>query len=118
MTDGQLRDFLRWMEANSDRGWLVNDLHRHGFAYFGFPLLAVLLRVHRIVREDGRLSIARSFRPADWQAILADAGIADGVAESAAISRSGYASNGCADRRRRARRLGRGHRLGPGRDRG
>ncbi len=79
MTDGQLRDFLRWMEANSDRGWFVNDLHRHGFAYFGFPLLAALLRVHRIVREDGRLSIARSFRPGDWKAILAEAGIAEGV---------------------------------------
>lgn len=79
MTDGQLRDFLRWMEANSDRGWFVNDLHRHPFAYFGFPLLASLLRVHRIVRQDGRLSIARSFRPGDWRAILADAGITDGV---------------------------------------
>lgn len=79
MTDGQLQGFLRWMEANSDRGWLVNDLHRHAFAYYGFPLLAALLRVHRIVREDGRLSIARSFRPADWRAILARAGVADGV---------------------------------------
>lgn len=79
MTDGQLIDFLRWMESNSDRGWFVNDLHRHGFAYFGYPLLAALLRVHRIVREDGRLSIARSFRPADWRAILAEAGLAPGV---------------------------------------
>jgi SAM-dependent methyltransferase len=79
MTDGQLRDFLRWMEANSDRGWFVNDLHRHGFAYFGFPLLATLLRVHRIVREDGQLSIARAFRPADWRSILAEAGVTEGV---------------------------------------
>ena len=79
MTDDQLRDFLRWMEANSDRGWFVNDLHRHSFAYYGFPLLATLLRVHRIVREDGRLSIARSFRRADWQAILAEAGVTEGV---------------------------------------
>ncbi|HYI40799.1 MAG TPA: methyltransferase domain-containing protein [Allosphingosinicella sp.] len=79
MTDDQLLDFLRWMEANSDRGWFVNDLHRHGFAWFGYPLLATLLRVHRIVREDGRLSIARSFRPADWRSILAEAGVAEGV---------------------------------------
>lgn len=79
MTDSQLRDFLRWMEANSDRGWFVNDLHRHGFAYFGFPLLATLLGVHRIVRQDGRLSIARSFRPADWRSILAGAGVTEGV---------------------------------------
>lgn len=79
MTDGQLSGFLRWMESNSNRGWFVNDLHRHGFAYYGYPLLAALLGVHRIVREDGRLSIARSFRPEDWRAILAEAGLADGV---------------------------------------
>jgi SAM-dependent methyltransferase len=79
MTDGQLRDFLRWMEANADRGWFVNDLHRHRFAHFGFPLLTTVLGVHRIVRQDGRLSIARSFRPLDWQRILADAGVAEGV---------------------------------------
>jgi SAM-dependent methyltransferase len=79
MSDGQLLDFLRWMDANSDRGWFVNDLHRHGLAYLGYPLLAALLRVHRIVREDGRLSIARSFRPADWRSILAEAGVSDGV---------------------------------------
>lgn len=79
MTDGQLRDFLRWMETNAERGWLVNDLHRHRFAYFGFPLLAALLRVHRIVRQDGQLSIARSFRPGDWRSILAEAGVADGA---------------------------------------
>jgi SAM-dependent methyltransferase len=79
MTDGQLRDFLRWMEANTDLGWFVNDLHRHLFAYLGFPLLTTVLGVHRIVRQDGQLSIARSFRPADWQAILADAGVAEGA---------------------------------------
>lgn len=79
MTDDQLRDFLRWMEANTGCGWFVNDLHRHPFAYFGFPLLATLLGGHRIVRQDGRLSIARAFRPADWHRILADAGVSEGV---------------------------------------
>ena len=79
MTDDQLRAFLRWMEANSDLGWFVNDLHRHSFAYFGFPLLATLLGVHRIVRQDGQLSIARSFRPGEWRAILADARVTEGV---------------------------------------
>jgi hypothetical protein len=63
------------MESNATRGWFVNDLHRHGFAYLGYPWLAALLRVHRIVREDGQLSIARAFRPEEWRAILADAGV-------------------------------------------
>ena len=79
MTDEQLRDFLRWMEASSDRGWFVNDLHRHRFAYFGYPLLTALLGVHPIVRQDGQLSIGRSFRAEDWRAILAGAGVTDAV---------------------------------------
>ncbi|WP_380873073.1 hypothetical protein ACFB49_39240 [Sphingomonas sp. DBB INV C78] len=74
MSDDQLRAFLRFMEAESRIGWLVNDLHRHRFAYLGFPLLAAIMRWHPIVAHDGRLSIARSFRRDDWQAILADAG--------------------------------------------
>jgi 2-polyprenyl-3-methyl-5-hydroxy-6-metoxy-1,4-benzoquinol methylase len=75
MTDAQLQTFLRYMESEARMGWLVCDLHRHGFAHWGFPILARLMLVHRIVREDGQLSIARSFRPAEWQALLAEAGI-------------------------------------------
>jgi SAM-dependent methyltransferase len=80
MSDDELRTFLGWMEANAERGWLVNDLHRHLFAYTGFPLLGRLLGVHRIVREDGQLSIARAFRPPEWRDILAEAGIPEGAA--------------------------------------
>ena len=76
MTDEQLTTFLRYMEAEAERGWLICDLHRHRFAHAGFPLLARLLRVHRITREDGRLSIARAFRRDEWEAALHDAGIA------------------------------------------
>ena len=75
MTDDQLDEFLRFMEVRAARGWIVNDLHRLAFPYLGFPLLARLLGAHRIVREDGKVSIGRSFRPADWEAILARAGI-------------------------------------------
>jgi SAM-dependent methyltransferase len=79
MTDDQLSDFLRWMEANAALGWFVNDLHRHRVAHSGYPLLAALLRVHPIVRQDGRLSIARAFRPSEWRSILDESGIAPGV---------------------------------------
>lgn len=75
MTDAQLMTFLRHMEAKARKGWLICDLHRHGFAHWGFPILARLLCVHRIVREDGQLSIARSFRRADWIDLLTEAGI-------------------------------------------
>lgn len=77
MTREQLIAFLRFMEAEARLGWLVNDLHRHGFAHTAFPLLARAMRWHRIVRLDGTLSIARSYRPAEWPPLLAEAGIAD-----------------------------------------
>lgn len=75
MTHDQLIGFLRFMETHAKRGWFVNDLHRHGFAYTGFPLLAWLMRWHPIVRHDGRLSIARSYRPAEWPTLLTQADI-------------------------------------------
>ena len=77
MSHDQLVAFLKWMEAHAAAGWLVNDLHRHRFAHAGFPLLATLARWHPIVRHDGTLSIARSYRPAEWPPILAEAGVRD-----------------------------------------
>ena len=76
MDHAQLIAFLRFMEAEAARGWLVNDLHRHRLPHLGFPWLARAMRWHRIVREDGTLSIARSYRPAEWPPILAEAGVA------------------------------------------
>ncbi len=77
MTHAQLVAFIRFMEHESARGWFVNDLHRHGFAYLGFPLLATTMRWHPIVRHDGQLSIARSYRPREWGPMLQEAGVRD-----------------------------------------
>jgi SAM-dependent methyltransferase len=77
MTEPQLVAFLRFMEGEAAAGWLVNDLLRHRFAWHGYPLLARIARWHPIVRHDGQVSIARSFRPAEWQPLLAEAGITD-----------------------------------------
>lgn len=74
MTTDQLLKFIQFMEAHA-RCWFINDLHRHQFAHAGFPLLALLARWHPIVRHDGRLSIARAFRPGEWSALLARAGV-------------------------------------------
>lgn len=76
MTHDQLIAFLRFMEREAQRGWFVNDLHRHRVAHLGFPLLARVMRWHPMVRHDGTLSVARSYRPAEWPPLLAEAGIA------------------------------------------
>jgi 2-polyprenyl-3-methyl-5-hydroxy-6-metoxy-1,4-benzoquinol methylase len=75
MTQEQLVAFLTFMDTHAMSGWFINDLHRHSFAYLGFPLLAKIMRWHPIVKHDGQLSIARSYRPAEWAPILKEAGI-------------------------------------------
>lgn len=75
MTHAQLIAFIRFMDVHAKKGWFINDLHRHAFAYHGYPLLATIMRWHPIVRHDGRLSIARSYRPAEWPAILQEVGV-------------------------------------------
>lgn len=75
LSDSQIVSFMQWMEQHARRGWFIADLHRHPLAYYGYSLLAGLARWHPIVRHDGAVSVARSFRRADWQALLAQAGI-------------------------------------------
>lgn len=80
MTHDQLIAFVRHMEAHAGAGWFINDLLRHRFAHLGFPLLARIMGWHRIVREDGQLSIARAYRAAEWPPILDEAGLSEGTA--------------------------------------
>lgn len=75
MNDGERQDFLRFMEREAAAGWFVNDLHRLRLPFAGYPVLATCAMVDPIVRRDGQLSIARSFRVSEWRAMVAAAGI-------------------------------------------
>lgn len=76
MTPEQRLAFLHFMESEARAGWLINDLHRQRLPFVGYPALAVLAMVDPVVRRDGQLSIARSFRRDEWHTILAEARIA------------------------------------------
>ena len=76
LDDAALLRFVGWLERHARRGWHIADLHRHPLPYLGFPVLARVAGWHRIVREDGTISIARGFRRAEWEAVLAAAGVA------------------------------------------
>ena len=75
LSDLQIIEFLQWMERHARLGWFINDLHRHPFPYYGFRLLSRSMGWHRFVQHDGPVSIARAFKRADWQALLAQAGV-------------------------------------------
>lgn len=77
LTDAQVVEFLAWMEAQATRGWFVNDLHRHALAMHGFRVLSGVAGWHRFVQHDGPISVARSFRRRDWDALLRRAGLVE-----------------------------------------
>ena len=51
-------------------------LHRHPVPYHFFRRFARVAHLHRFVQHDGPVSIARAFVTADWERLLAAAGIA------------------------------------------
>ena len=75
LDDATLTRFLAWMESRARIGWFVNDLYRLPLPYYGFRLLAWLMRWHRFVRHDGPVSITRAFQPQDWRRYIAAAGL-------------------------------------------
>jgi hypothetical protein len=79
MPDADIVRFLDWMERSARLGWFVNDLHRHRLAHEGFRLLSAVMRWHPFVRHDGPLSVARAFRRADWNRLLAESTVPRGA---------------------------------------
>jgi SAM-dependent methyltransferase len=73
--DPEVVKFLTWLEGASRYGWHIADLERHALPYYGFRVLSGLMGWHRIVRSDGSISIARSFRRGEWQTYLNMAGL-------------------------------------------
>ncbi len=75
LDDDEAIAFLRWMHANARYGWFVNDLHRHVVPYVFIAIASRAARLHRFVRSDAPLSVARAFRRREWDALLARAGL-------------------------------------------
>jgi ubiquinone/menaquinone biosynthesis C-methylase UbiE len=57
------------------RGMIVIDLHRHPLAYFLYTTVGQLVLHNRLIREDGALSILRSFSPAELRRLGERAGL-------------------------------------------
>lgn len=70
LPDEMVVRFIDWMEANTQRGWFINDLHRHPIAFYGFQALSTVARWHPFVRHDGPVSVARAFQRRDWERLL------------------------------------------------
>jgi SAM-dependent methyltransferase len=75
LTDPQIVQFLQWAERTTRYGWFVNDLHRKAVPYHLFRLWARFTNWHPFVKNDGAVSIRRSFVVEDWRRLCAAAGL-------------------------------------------
>lgn len=75
--DGQIIDILREMNRVAIRKIFVIDLHRHPIAYYFYTTIGKLFLHNRLIREDGALSILRSFKREELFSLARDAGLHD-----------------------------------------
>lgn len=74
MTDQELIAFIKESYRICTHAVIINDLQRHILAYASFSLLVPFAFPSRLIWQDGRLSVRRSFRKKDWTALLEKAG--------------------------------------------
>jgi len=73
--DHQVIALLRELWRVTRRRIFVIDLHRHPVAYYFYTTVGRLFLHNRLVREDGALSILRSFKPDELLKLAQSAGL-------------------------------------------
>jgi len=65
---------IRKMAASARQYVVINDLHRHWFAYHSIGILTRLFSRSEMVRHDSKLSVLRGFKRAELESMLHRAG--------------------------------------------
>ncbi|PON12970.1 hypothetical protein C2W62_36825 [Candidatus Entotheonella serta] len=73
----QAADILRIMYRLCRHGIIVNDLHRHPFAYYSITYLSRLLSLSPMFQHDGPISVLRGFQRPDLEALIKMGGLAN-----------------------------------------
>ncbi len=73
----QLIAIFRQLSAVATYGIVVNDLHRHWLAYYGFKLVSTIFSRSKMVKYDGLVSVKRGFKRWELVEILKSAGISN-----------------------------------------
>lgn len=75
-SDDQLVAFFRQLKTQTRIGFVINDIHRHWFAYYAIRWLTRFFSRSFMVKYDAPLSVLRAFRKNELVSILHAAGIA------------------------------------------
>lgn len=71
----QLVNFFYQLKQQTSVGIVINDIHRHWFAYYAIKTLTWLFSRSSMVKFDAPLSVLRAFRKSELQDIMRRAGI-------------------------------------------
>ncbi|MDX6531702.1 MAG: hypothetical protein QOH41_3992 [Blastocatellia bacterium] len=86
-------NLLREMGRVARRGIFVIDLHRNPTAYFFYTTLGHLFLHNRLIREDGALSILKSFTPDELEKLGRQAGLKNAAVDKHFPSRLVLSAN-------------------------
>lgn len=73
-TESQLVDFFRKISNQAEVGIVINDIHRHWFAYYSIKWLTRFFSRSKMVKNDACLSVLRAFNKAELQQIATTCG--------------------------------------------
>jgi 2-polyprenyl-3-methyl-5-hydroxy-6-metoxy-1,4-benzoquinol methylase len=74
-TSDEISFLVKRLHELSSRAVIINDLHRHWFAYYSIKVITAVFSRTYLVKYDGPLSVARSLLREEWESILSNAGI-------------------------------------------
>jgi 2-polyprenyl-3-methyl-5-hydroxy-6-metoxy-1,4-benzoquinol methylase len=75
--DNELKKLIIRMNQIASKAVIINDLHRHWFAYYSIKAITSAFSKTYLVKYDAPLSVARSLRKNEWEQILSSASITD-----------------------------------------
>src|SRR5207248_9168424 len=106
--DEKVVELLREMARAARRAIFVIDLHRNPVAYYFYTTIAHLFLHNRLIREDGALSILRSFKPEELEMLGHQAGLANVSVEKHFPSRLVLSASTSSESRLQAAEVGGG----------
>lgn len=71
----ELIQLITIMHKSAKKAVIINDIHRHWFAYYSIKMLTSVLGKADMVKYDAPLSVARSLTRSEWENILQRTGI-------------------------------------------
>jgi 2-polyprenyl-3-methyl-5-hydroxy-6-metoxy-1,4-benzoquinol methylase len=74
-TEDELVEVFKSLKTQAAIGIVINDIHRHWFAFYSIRLLTKLFSKSKMVKYDAPLSVLRAFKKSELQSILQKAGI-------------------------------------------